>query len=68
MLAREVEPSGVVEGVVVGWVTGPGSDFSEEPAVQDGEPVTLDAESFLSVLPGPLVVQCACRASVSMAR
>ena len=40
----------VGRSVVVGF----GSDFSEEPAFQDGEPVTLDSESFLSVLPGPL--------------
>jgi hypothetical protein len=30
-----------------------GSDLPEEPAVQDVEPVTLDEESFLSVLPDP---------------
>jgi hypothetical protein len=34
-------------------VSGLGSDLSEEPAVQDVEPVTLDYESFLDVLPGP---------------
>ena len=34
-------------------VLGPGSDLSEEPAFQDVEPVTLDLESFLSVLPDP---------------
>jgi len=33
-------------------VVGFGSDFSEEPAFQDGEPVTLDTESCLIVLPG----------------
>jgi hypothetical protein len=33
---------------------GPGSDLSEEPAFQDVESVTLDEESFLIVLPGPL--------------
>ena len=35
-------------------VVGSGSDLSEEPAVQDAEPVTLDFVSFLSVLPGPV--------------
>ena len=30
-----------------------GSGLSEEPAVQDVEPVTLDEESFLSALPNP---------------
>ena len=35
---------------------GPGSDLSEEPAFQDVEPVTLDLESFLIVLPGPLLM------------
>ena len=35
-------------------VFGFGSDLSEEPAVQDVEPVTLDFVSFLGVLPGPL--------------
>lgn len=29
------------------------SDLFEEPAIQDVEPVTLDYESFLVVLPGP---------------
>jgi hypothetical protein len=33
-------------------VVGSGSDLSEEPAVQDVEPVTLDFVSFLIVLPG----------------
>jgi hypothetical protein len=32
--------------VVLGLVSGPGSDLSEEPAFQDVEPVTLDSESF----------------------
>jgi len=36
-------------------VVGFGSDLSEEPAVQDVEPVTLESESFLGVLPNPLV-------------
>ena len=35
-------------------MVGSGSDSSEEPAVQDVEPVTLESESFLCVLPGPL--------------
>ena len=47
--------SGVAGGCVVGLVVGPGSDLSEEPAVQDVEPVTLDLESCPSVLPGPLI-------------
>jgi len=34
-------------------VVGSGSDLSEEPAVQDVEPVTLDSESFLVCPPGP---------------
>ena len=38
---------------VVGSILGPGSDLSEEPAVQDVEPVTLDFVSCLIVLPGP---------------
>ena len=38
---------------VVSLVLGPGSDLSEEPAFQDVEPVTLDVESFLIVLPDP---------------
>lgn len=42
-------------GLVVGLVLGPGSDLSEEPAVQDVEPVTLDFVSCLIVLPGPPV-------------
>ncbi len=45
--------SGVAGGGVVGLVVGSGSDLSEEPAVQDVEPVTLDFVSFLIVLPGP---------------
>ena len=45
--------SGVAGGGVVGLVAGSGSDLSEEPAVQDVEPVTLDFVSFLIVLPGP---------------
>jgi hypothetical protein len=44
--------SGVAGGGVVGLVVGSGSDLSEEPAVQDVEPVTLDFVSFLIVLPG----------------
>jgi len=44
---------GRVEGRSVDF--GFGSDLSEEPAVQDVEPVTLDFVSFLGVLPGPLV-------------
>jgi hypothetical protein len=35
-----------------------GSDLSEEPAVQDVEPVTLDEESFLGVLPDPPLISC----------
>jgi len=31
----------------------PGSDLTEEPALRDVEPVTLAAESFPFVLPGP---------------
>ena len=34
-------------------VVGSGSDLSEEPAVQDVEPVTLESESFLFCPPGP---------------
>ena len=34
-------------------VVGFGSDLSEEPAYQDVEPVTLESESFLGVLPNP---------------
>ena len=44
--------SGVAGDRVVGLVVGSGSDLSEEPAVQDVEPVTLDFVSFLIVLPG----------------
>jgi hypothetical protein len=32
---------------------GPGSDLTEKPALRDVEPVTLAAESFPLVLPGP---------------
>jgi hypothetical protein len=39
--------------MVVSLLLGPGSDLSEEPAFQDVEPVTLDEESFLIVLPDP---------------
>ena len=45
--------SGVAEVGVVGLVVGSGSDSSEEPAVQDVEPVTLESESFLFCPPGP---------------
>ena len=45
--------SGGTGGDVVGLAVGSGSDLSEEPAVQDVEPVTLDLMSFLIVLPGP---------------
>ena len=34
-------------------LSGPGSDFTEEPALRDVEPVTLAEESFPFVLPGP---------------
>ena len=34
-------------------LSGPGSDLTEEPASRDVEPVTLAAESFPFVLPGP---------------
>src|SRR2546425_10949428 len=34
-------------------LSGPGSDLTEEPALRDVEPVTLAAESFPFVLPGP---------------
>src|SRR2546425_12563280 len=34
-------------------MSGPGSDLTEEPALRDVEPVTLAAESFPFVLPGP---------------
>lgn len=47
-----MEASGVAGGGVVGLVVGSGSDLSEEPAVQDVEPVTLDFVSCLIVLPG----------------
>ena len=60
--------SGVAEVGVVGSVSGPGSDLSEEPAVQDVEPVTLDFVSFLIVLPGPLHPQAERRASATSAR
>lgn len=50
--ARDVVPPGGARGFVVGLVVGSGSDLSEEPAVQDVEPVTLDFVSFLIVLPG----------------
>ena len=49
----------------VGLVSGPGSDLSEEPAFQDVEPVTLDSQSFLVVLPGPPVSDAACSLCVS---
>ena len=42
---------GGVEGRSVAF--GSGSDSSEEPAVQDVEPVTLDSRSFLFCPPGP---------------
>jgi hypothetical protein len=45
--------SGVAGGGVVGLVVGSGSDLSEEPAIQDVEPVTLDFVTCLIVLPGP---------------
>ncbi len=45
-------------GLVLVWLVGPGSDLSEEPAFQDVEPVTLDEESFLSVLPDPFRSGC----------
>jgi hypothetical protein len=44
--------SGGARGFVVRLVVGSGSDLSEEPAVQDVEPVTLDFVSCLIVLPG----------------
>jgi hypothetical protein len=44
--------SGGAGGFVVGLAVGSGSDLSEEPAVQDVEPVTLDFVSCLIVLPG----------------
>ena len=44
-------------GLVLVLRVGPGSDLSEEPAFQDVEPVTLDEESFLSVLPDPTLVR-----------
>lgn len=34
-------------------LSGPGGDLTEEPASRDVEPVTLAAESFPIVLPGP---------------
>ena len=49
-------------------VVGSGSDLSEEPAVQDVEPVTLDFESCLIVLPGPLDHPLRRRASTMRAR
>ena len=45
---------------VVALVVGFGSDLSEEPAVQDAEPVTLESESFLGVLPDPFVIVSGC--------
>ncbi len=45
-----------VAGPVVGSVFGFGSDLSEEPAVQDLRPVTLESESFLSCPPGPTML------------
>lgn len=57
-LAWPVQGAGLV--LVLGL--GPGSDLSEEPAFQDVEPVTLDLESFLSVLPDPFRSGC-CGAS-----
>jgi hypothetical protein len=46
-----------VTGVVVGRsvCVGFGSDWSEEPTFQDVESATLEFESFLSVLPDPLL-------------
>ena len=41
-------------------LSGPGSDLTEEPALRDVEPVTLAAESFPFVLPGPSAA-CALR-------
>jgi len=41
----------VLEGSNV--LFGFGSGLSEEPAVQDVEPVTLDQETFLGSLPNP---------------
>ena len=60
--------AGVAEVGVVGLVVGSGSDLSEEPAFQDVEPVTLDSESFLIVLPGPPHVLAGRRVSAINAR
>ena len=60
--------SGVAEVGVVGLVVGSGSDLSEEPAVQDVEPVTLDFEPCLIVLPGPLDHPSSRRASATSER
>ena len=48
--------------MAVSLLLGPGSDLSEEPAFQDVEPVTLDEEPFLIVLPGPpfRLLRCSC--------
>ena len=47
---RTLLPGGVESRSVA---FGSGSDSSEEPAVQDVEPVTLDSRSFLFCPPGP---------------
>ena len=63
--ARRSRPSCLERWKVVALVVGSGSDLSEESAVQDAEPVTLDSRSFLIVLPGPPERQLCCRASAS---
>jgi len=49
-------------------VVGSGSDLSEEPAVQDVEPVTLESESLLFCPPGPTCSQLVAARWASMLR
>jgi hypothetical protein len=53
---------------VLGCGAGPGSDLSKEPVFQDVEPVTLETESFLGVLPGPTRFQFVARCWASATR
>ena len=66
--ARRGEPLGGPVCSVVSLLLGPGSDLSEEPAFQDVEPVTLDEESFLIVLPGPIFSQLVAAVLASVMR
>jgi len=62
--SRSVDALAELAVPVVRSLSGPGSDLFDEPAVQDARPVTLETESFLGVLPGPLESSAAERAGV----